>query len=755
MTDQADRMDDNSLELRREASPQEWLTTDGAEEAPTNPLKLVLDSMHGRWVWGLLLGLILAPVFAFAGYFFGPLKYDATAVLTVESRIEALVEETQETREIKVDQEVAEQAMLVQNQAVLRQAFDDPSLVAYKPSRPNYVQDITSNLNVKVPRSSALILVSMSDVDPVFAMVAVNTVVSTYMELFTEDPIVKHQAKISEVQSMIDDSRQRIRSLKQQKVDLTRNGSQFGIHGVDSLKTANVERIQRLLDESLQNKERLKAIQSSEIGIARSKALEDGREFDADAIEPLPDARVPPSMEELGIIDPELPVLSTQVARTRIQYSITKERFGLEHQEYRRVKAQLEAQEASLAIREAAVRSAWEQGQGKEYDWATLLAREVDIESDIQALKNSNADLEADQIEAEDIDASITSEQSELVLLQDRRQDLDREANSIRQGRVEVKANAVPALAASTDKKIMFAVGGGFGGFGIALGLVCLAGAVDKKTFGIRQLEDSSNRLRVLGVMPNMDEVEEDSSMVNLATDCIHRVRGKIESRRAPEHGYAMMVSSPFQGDGKTTLAVSLGWSYAESGYKTLLLDADFIGRAMTHQFGHLKDPGLREIVRSGSVNDEIHELGHPNLCLLGVGFDRRISAANLSPRLFGRVLDAVRDRFDVIIVDSGPISASIEALPIASAVDGVVLALRRGRSRGRLSECIADVRAAGADYLGVVLNYADRTDCLRHGSTSRMSQSVQTALEDSEGGSLPSGRNPMFGMLDGEDSGS
>ena len=73
------------------------------------------------------------------------------------------------------------------------------------------------------------------------------------------------------------------------------------------------------------------------------------------------------------------------------------------------------------------------------------------------------------------------------------------------------------------------------------------------------------------------------------------------------------MVSSPFQGDGKTTLAVSLGWSYAESGYKTLLLDADFIGRAMTHQFGRLRDPGLREIIKNGRVQDEIVTLGEEN----------------------------------------------------------------------------------------------------------------------------------------------
>ena len=189
------------------------------------------------------------------------------------------------------------------------------------------------------------------------------------------------------------------------------------------------------------------------------------------------------------------------------------------------------------------------------------------------------------------------------------------------------------------------------------------------------------------------------------------------------------MVSSPFQGDGKTTLAVSLGWSYAESGYKTLLVDADFVGRAMTHQFGRLKEAGLREVVRNGALGEEVVELGHPNLSLLGVGFDRRITAANLSPRLVSRVIEFLRTDYEIIIIDSGPLTASIEALPIASAADGVVLALRRGRSRLRLTECMADIRSVGADYLGVVLNYADRSDCDRYGSNSKMSRDVAESL--------------------------
>jgi succinoglycan biosynthesis transport protein ExoP len=355
-------------------------------------------------------------------------------------------------------------------------------------------------------------------------------------------------------------------------------------------------------------------------------------------------------------------------------------------------------------------------------------------------------------IQAEDLQQKIAGETTELQLLEGRRQGLDREREAIRQGRVVLRTQAVPAFAPTSDKKIPAAAAGAVGGFALSFGLFFLIGTLDQKTFGVRQLQDQRNSLRVLGVMPNMDEVEQESDTVALATDCVHRIRGRIESRRGNRAGFALMVSSPFQGDGKTTLAVSLGWSYAESGYKTLLLDADFIGRAMTHQFGHLKDNGLREIIRDGEIRDEIYELGHPNLSLLGVGFDRRISAANLSPRIMKDVIDSLRDRFDLIIIDSGPITASIEAMSVASAADGVVLALRRGRSRARLLECVEDIRSVGSDYIGVVLNYAERSDCLKYGSTSRMSASVQSALEAGDEAALSEQANPMLGGLESRD---
>ena len=92
--------------------------------------------------------------------------------------------------------------------------------------------------------------------------------------------------------------------------------------------------------------------------------------------------------------------------------------------------------------------------------------------------------------------------------------------------------------------------------------------------------------------------------------------------------------------------------------------------------------------------------------------------------------------------------TASIEALPVASVSDGVVLALRRGRSRVRVDECINDIRTVGADYLGIVLNYADQSDCMRYGSTSRTSMEVIAALEAGGASSPAAEAHPLIGRL-------
>lgn len=715
-----------------------------AESVAENPLMVIGDRLYGRWRYAIILGLVLSPILAWAAYSLAPVKFRSTSVLVVESSLSALVEETIETADIReFDAFVMEKAQQVRDTQVFLTAFEYPDLAIHEPDRPNFREVVFANLAVDNPRRSSLVIVSLEDSDAKFAADAVNAVVNAYRSVYAPDPMAEHKGRVDKIERLVTASRSKLGQLKLARNEVSID-ARYGRSDLNGTIQDNVEQI-RALSLSIEEIDNRKAQIREQFAVkARLLAEKEGREITPKELTPGVGARLEPSLRDLLQVDARLMDLSNEVTQSRVNFEVTSRRFGPLHVKYRRDKMNYDSLLANFEGRKEAARAEWNNQVGVDSTWAALLESKVTLEADLERLVQTNMDLEKVRIETEDYQGKIQQESSELDKLEDRMKNLEREKEAIRGGRIRFPTTkAMPAFAPTSDRKIPAAFGGFAAGWCISIAFFFFLGTVDRKTYGVRQLKDRNQRLRVLGVLPNMDEAGNNSSTVMLASDCIHRIRGRIESRRAPERGYAIMVSSPFQGDGKTTLAVSLGWSYAESGYKTLLVDSDFVGRAMTHQFGRLKDPGLREVIRNGKVSDEIVELGHPHLSLLGVGFDRRISAANLSPRLFARMLDAVRLDFDVIIIDSGPLTASIEALPIASAVDGVVLTLRRGRSRIRLGECIEDIRTGGADYLGVVLNYANRADCERYGSNSKMSAQVAKALSGEA--DEPSNRNPLL----------
>ncbi|MEE2895062.1 MAG: AAA family ATPase [Planctomycetota bacterium] len=719
-----------------------------SNSAPESPLKLVLDRLHGRWVRAIILAAILAPVFAIIGWYFGPVKYPAYGALAVDARLDSLVDRTTEQERMDdFESFIAEQVNKIRGPVTYREALNDERMQEVIAVDPGIGSKIASGLSVSKPRNTSLVLISFEHSDAAVAPAVVNSMIDAYLTLFSTDPKQEWQATYTTIQGLSRAATEDIESLKRRRLD-TLKDSRYGIAEVDSLIRENALAIRDIDDQLDLVNDQLERIRLSIRAAAEVQAARESREVLPEELEPAPDSWVKPGIRDLAQIDPAITSEEARLRSIRIRAEQISNQFGPRHSEVRKMQVALDAAERELEERKRLALASWESEVGIERTWAALSGEKERLERTREEVKSRNDDLLEGQLQAESIDRQISEAEAELAKINNRLQALDRERGSISEGRIEVSQYATEAFAPSSDKKMEAAFAGALGGVGLSLGFFFVLGSIDHKTFGVRQLQNSSNSLRVLGVMPDMDSVESDSETVTLATDCVHRIRARVEARRAPERGYAMLVSSPFQGDGKTTLAVSLGWSYAESGYKTLLIDADFIGRAMSHQFGYLKSPGLREIVRNGKVDSEIHELGHPNLCLLPVGFDRRITAANLSPRLMSRVLESIRDDYDLIIIDTGPMTASIEAIPVATAADGVILTLRRGRSRLRLSECISDIRQVGTDYLGVVLNYADRSDCIRLGSTSRMSVSVQRALEAGDLEELPAGRNPVLGDM-------
>ena len=82
---------------RSTSNEYDWAPPVDSSGQSENPLKVVADRLHGRWRLAIVLGLVLSPLMAWAGYSLTPLSYRSASVMVVESSLSTLVEETIET----------------------------------------------------------------------------------------------------------------------------------------------------------------------------------------------------------------------------------------------------------------------------------------------------------------------------------------------------------------------------------------------------------------------------------------------------------------------------------------------------------------------------------------------------------------------------------------------------------------------------------------------------------------------------------
>jgi succinoglycan biosynthesis transport protein ExoP len=169
----------------------------------------------------------------------------------------------------------------------------------------------------------------------------------------------------------------------------------------------------------------------------------------------------------------------------------------------------------------------------------------------------------------------------------------------------------------------------------------------------------------------------------------------------------AIQITSPNAAQGKSTIVANLGIAFAQVGIETLVLDADLRRPYQHHVFGLANDRGLSTMMAVPDARPEPMPTGVPGLWLLPSGPIPPNSTEMLHIR-FEKVLDDLRSRFSLILVDSPPILPVSDARLIAPRVDGVILALSSGtQTPAALRSALDKLSLAGAEVLGMVLNQA------------------------------------------------
>lgn len=169
-----------------------------------------------------------------------------------------------------------------------------------------------------------------------------------------------------------------------------------------------------------------------------------------------------------------------------------------------------------------------------------------------------------------------------------------------------------------------------------------------------------------------------------------------------------IMVTSARPSDGKSTVAMHLAKSFAESGDKVLIIDSD-LRRGTLHRLFELdrKQNGLAELLGGeAKLEDAIQLTKTPGLKLIARGKSNSVSPELLSRNHFQELIDRLRPQFDRIIVDTPPLLGLADSLLISKAVDGLIFVIRADQTTQRDVATASEIlHQSGALVYGFVLN--------------------------------------------------
>ncbi|HET8770586.1 MAG TPA: polysaccharide biosynthesis tyrosine autokinase [Gemmatimonadaceae bacterium] len=172
-----------------------------------------------------------------------------------------------------------------------------------------------------------------------------------------------------------------------------------------------------------------------------------------------------------------------------------------------------------------------------------------------------------------------------------------------------------------------------------------------------------------------------------------------------------MTITSPGSADGKSFLATHLSRVFAEGGARTLLIDADLRRGMLNERFNHQRRPGLTEYLRGTEpVERIVQHTVVERLDLVTCGSRQREAPELLGGGRLKRLLNEVRDDYDVIICDSPPLSAGIDAVVLGAATENMLLVVRTGVSQREVAASRLEVLGrTPVRVLGAVLNDVPR----------------------------------------------
>jgi Mrp family chromosome partitioning ATPase len=655
--------------------------------APKDPVRVVHGALRGRYVLAVLLALIGAGLGGYAGHRFQPPQYRSEGLIRIAyvlPSVSTMIPE-QNLPMTMFDAFLRAEQLLMTSRTVLERAMKEPVWVstAHGPEAtdlPDFAQDLT----VEHTPTTDLLHVYFTSPDPNVAAAGVQAVINVYSKEYNDEETVFQQKLLNALGDQGAELSNRLQQLQDQL------GAEVGATDIEPQYLAAVTRENELLTK-LTAARRLTTVDQNSTTLTDPNLI----------------------IEQIGMTDP---VIRQYVAdRERLSDALDQLRvrgFMPNHQSVQ------EVQQALASVNQRIV----EYASGISVNIKELNQEYEQVHDQVQQLaaKRMKGEALKNWLGQVGKDLADVTARSDAIKVEDR-------AGS----RLNVISTGdVPMLPYRDRRMIFAAIGGGVGAlFPLAM-LVLFGLSHPRYRSSGDTIAELATDIPLLGVLPTLRGPRDTEAQAGTAHS-IHQMRVMLQVGRPRDQHPVFLMTSATPGEGKTSLTAALGLSYAASGSRTLIIDADLIGRGLTNGFDCEGQPGFFEAVQEGTVNGFARETATPDMWILPAGRTNGDGSGQLSLPPIQRLLDEVRGQFDVVLVDSGPILGSVEATVIAQDVDGVIFVVSRGQQVPLVQRALAQLRSVGARMSGMVFNRAGSREFARGGYASslrtRRSQSGYT----------------------------
>ena len=266
----------------------------------------------------------------------------------------------------------------------------------------------------------------------------------------------------------------------------------------------------------------------------------------------------------------------------------------------------------------------------------------------------------------------------------------------------------------------------------LMLGLILGGGLAvlrDFMDYRIRTIDEvmtllhSPTQSSVLGTIPSMSrrlspsergqKVYLDSS--SGIAEAFRTIRTSIFFSVPKDQARVIQITSPMQGEGKSTLTSNLGIAMAQNGQRVLIVDADFRRPTQHIIFQTNRDVGLSGIL-TGMLKPSQGILKTPiaRLSLLSCGPEVPNPAEMLGSGMFRTLIEKLKGVYDRILLDSTPVLPVADASIVAAICDASILVVRADKSTHKaLQYAAGTLHSVGGHLIGAIVNDVTQS---RHG---------------------------------------